>query len=106
MPAIARCDRGAMHVITQKRIWEAQAKWPRSATALEAWHRLVKASAPRDFAEMKRLFPATDKVGPLHVFDIGGNKLRLIAIVHYRAQKVFIQHVLDHAAYDKGKWRE
>ena len=35
-----------MHVITQKRIWEAQAKWPRSATALEAWYRLMKASAP------------------------------------------------------------
>jgi hypothetical protein len=33
-------------------------------------------------------------------------KSRLIAIVHYRAQKVFIQHVLDHAEYDKGKWRE
>lgn len=41
-----------------------------------------------------------------HVFDIGGNKLRLIAIVHYRAQKVFIPHVLDHGEYDKGKWME
>lgn len=40
------------------------------------------------------------------MFDIGGNKLRLIAIVQYRAQKVLIQHMLDHAEYDKGKWRE
>jgi len=95
-----------MHVIMQKRIWEAQAKWPHAATALEAWYRLIKASSPPDFAEMKRLFPATDKVGPQHVFDIGGNRLRLIAIVQYRAQKLFIQHVLDHAEYDKGKWRE
>lgn len=69
----------------------------RAATALEAWY------PPQDFTELKRLFPATDKVGPQHVFDIGGNKLRLIAIVQYRAQKLFIQHVLDHAEYDKGK---
>ena len=74
-----------MHVITQKRIWEAKAKWPQTATALEAWYRLIKASSPEDFAELKRLFPATDKVG---------------------AQKVLIQHMLDHAEYDKGKWRE
>lgn len=95
-----------MHVITQKRIWEAQAKWPQAATALGAWYRLIKACTPKDFAEMKGLFPATDKVGPQHVFDIGGNKLRVIAIVQYRAQKVFIRHILDHAEYEKGKWRE
>jgi mRNA interferase HigB len=95
-----------MHVITQKRIWEAQAKWPHAATALESWYRLIKAATPKDYAELKRLFPATDKVGSQHVFDIGGNKLRLIAIVQYRSQKLFIQHVLDHAEYNKGKWRE
>lgn len=55
---------------------------------------------------MKKLFPATDKVGTQHVFDIGGNKLRLIAIVQYRAQKLFIQHVLDHREHDKNRWKE
>ena len=95
-----------MHVITQKRIWEAKARWPQAATALDTWYRLVKAHSPMDFAEMKGLFPAVDKVGTQHVFDIGGNKLRLIAVVHYRAQKLFIQQVLDHGEYDKGKWRE
>ena len=71
-----------MHIITQKRIWEAKEKWPKAANALDAWYRLMKASAPKDFAAMKGIFPATDKVGPHHVFDIGGNKIRLIAIVH------------------------
>lgn len=94
-----------MHIITQKRIWEAQAKWPHASSALGAWYRLAKTCTPQDFADLKRLFPATDKVGAQHVFDIGGNKLRLIAIVQYRAQKLYIQHVLDHAEYDKGKWR-
>jgi len=50
--------------------------------------------------------PATDKVGNYHVFDIGGNKLRLIAVVHYQSKKVFIRHILDHKEYDKGKWKK
>ncbi|MDB6144068.1 MAG: Toxin-antitoxin system, toxin component, RelE family [Pseudomonas sp.] len=95
-----------MHVITEKRIWEAKEKWPRAALALDTWYRLIKACNPHDFAEMKATFPATDKVGPFHVFDIGGNKVRLIASVNYSAKRLYIKHVLDHSEYDKGKWRE
>jgi mRNA interferase HigB len=95
-----------MHIITQKRIWQAKARWPHAAPALDTWYRLAKAHAPQDFAEMKRLFSAVDKVGSVHVFDIGGNKLRLIAVVQYQAQKLYIRAILDHADYDKGQWRE
>lgn len=55
---------------------------------------------------MKQLFPAVDKVGKLHVFDIGGNKIRLIAVVMYQAKRVYIRHVLSHKEYDKGHWKE
>jgi mRNA interferase HigB len=41
-----------------------------------------------------------------HVFDIGANKLHLIAVVHYTAQRMYIKQVLDHREYDKGKWKE
>lgn len=95
-----------MHVITQKRIWEAREKWPRSAGALDQWYRLIKRNSPVDFAAMKSLFPAVDKVGPLHVFDIGGNKLRLIAVIRYPSQRLYIKCVLDHHDYDKRKWKE
>lgn len=105
--AIAKCDTDdVMHVITVKRIWEAKERWPRSASSLDGWYRLVKVSRPRDFAAMKAMFPATDKVGRFHVFDIGGNKLRLIAVVDYLVQRLYIKHVLDHNEYAKGKWKE
>jgi mRNA interferase HigB len=55
---------------------------------------------------MKSVFPATDLVGRHHVFDIGGNKIRLIAGVSYSTQQVFIKHVLTHIEYDKDKWKE
>ncbi|RON01151.1 type II toxin-antitoxin system HigB family toxin [Pseudomonas brassicacearum] len=95
-----------MRVITEKRIWEAKEQWPHSANALDQWYRQVKRNSPGDFAAMKAMFPATDKVEAFHVFDIGGNKLRLIAVVHYAAQRLYIKQVLDHREYDKGKWKE
>lgn len=94
-----------MYVITQKRIWEAKERWPESSSALDAWYRLIKNAAPQHFADMQRLFPSVDKVGSCHVFDIGGNKIRLIAKVQYRTQKVFIRYVLDHPEYDREAWR-
>lgn len=95
-----------MHVITRKRLREAAIRWPHAATALDVWYRLMKVSEPGDFASMKAIFPGVDKVGKHHVFDIGGNKIRLIAIVHYRARRVYIRAILDHHQYDKGKWKE
>ncbi|MHA4976674.1 type II toxin-antitoxin system HigB family toxin [Pseudomonas extremorientalis] len=94
-----------MRVISEKRIWEAKEKWPQSATALDQWYRIMKRNFPKDFAAMKAMFPAADKVGEFHVFDIGGNKLRLIAVVEYRAQRVYIKHLLDHRDYEKDKWK-
>ncbi|MCJ2052633.1 type II toxin-antitoxin system HigB family toxin [Methylobacterium sp. J-070] len=94
-----------MHVITQARIWEAKRTWPHAADALDARYRLIRSSEPRDFAQMKALFSATDKVGRLHVFDIGGKKLSLISVVQYKYKKIYIQAIMDHATYDKGKWK-
>jgi mRNA interferase HigB len=42
---------------------------------------------------------------PLTVFNIGGNRYRLIARVEYEQQRVYIRHVLTHAEYDKGAWK-
>lgn len=95
-----------MHVITEKRIWEAIERWPRSSAALDSWYRLIKALKPRDFAALKAVFPALDKVSGFHVFDIGGDKIRLIALVHYPTHRLYIKNILDHTEYSKGKWKE
>lgn len=58
------------------------------------------------FADIKRLFRSVDKVGKFTVFDLGGNKYRLIAAIHYNRKKVYIRHVLTHAEYDQDTWKE
>ncbi|MBT9301447.1 type II toxin-antitoxin system HigB family toxin [Pseudomonas sp. TAE6080] len=95
-----------MRVISVRPIRNAKDKWPHSASALDEWYRKVRVITPEDFAALRSVFPSVDKVGSLHVFNIGGNKLRLIAVVRYRMQRLYIRYVLDHREYDKGKWKE
>ncbi len=57
-------------------------------------------------AAVREVFPTADKVGELTVFNIGGNKVRLITAIHYNRKKVYVRAVLTHKEYDDGKWRE
>ncbi len=95
-----------MHIITRKKIVDFAKNYPECATALNAWYKIVKHANFRNFAELRNVFPATDQVKGLTVFNIGGNKVRLIAAVHYNTQRLYIRHVLTHKEYDKNKWRK
>ena len=57
-------------------------------------------------AEIREIFPSADKVGKLTIFNIGGNKIRLAAAIHYNRKKIYIRAVLTHKEYDEGKWKE
>ncbi len=59
-----------------------------------------------NFAHLRDVFPQADQVGKFTVFNIAGNKVRLIAAVHYNRSKIYIRHVLTHEEYDAGKWKE
>ena len=95
-----------MHIITRKRLLEFSRKHPDCSAALESWYRITKRSDFNSFAELRQTFPSADNVGNLTVFNIGGNKARLIAAIHYNTQKVYIRHILTHKEYDRGSWRK
>lgn len=50
-----------MHVISQKRVWEAQAAYKDAATALEGWYRIIKANTFENITQLRRIFPASIK---------------------------------------------
>lgn len=95
-----------MHIITRKRLNEFAAKYPETQTALAHWYQLMKQNQFDSITQLKEIFPSADKVGKLTVFNIGGNKVRLIAAIHYNRKKVYIRAVLTHGEYNLGKWRE
>ena len=95
-----------MHVITRKRLNEFAGTHPEARSSLAHWYRLVKRNNFSNFAHLRETFPAADHVGKLTVFNIGGNKVRLIAAIHYNRGKIYIRAVLAHAEYDEQRWRE
>jgi mRNA interferase HigB len=94
-----------MHIITRKRLNEFADKYPELRNALAHWYQLVERSNFNSFAELRSVFPSADQVGKLTVFNIAGNKVRLIAAIHYNRRKVYIRAVLTHKEYDEGKWK-
>jgi len=95
-----------MHIITRKRLIEFTKKHPDCSSAIESWHRIVKRTDFNSFVELRQAFPGADKVDNLIVFNIGGNKARLIAAIHYNTRRIYIRHVLIHKEYDRGYWRK
>ncbi len=64
---------------------------------------IARAATWKHFPEVKRTFPATDyapAAGTL-IFDIGGNKYRLIARVDFEEQMLFFQTVMTHEKYNR-----
>ena len=47
------------------------------------------------------MFGSAPFVGDLTVFNVGGNKFRIAALAHYRAQIVYIKRIGTHEDYDK-----
>ena len=92
-----------MRVISNKALVDFAAIHGEADTPLQAWRKIIEAGAFANYAELKDSFNATDKVGDYYVFDIGGNKYRLITAIHFDRQMVFIRYVFTHKEYDKWK---
>jgi mRNA interferase HigB len=94
-----------VHVISYKAIREFKFVYPGAGQALDAWYRVSAGCRWTSFAELKRVFAAADWVKPYLVFDIAGNKYRLIAEINFRSQTLFIRHILTHQESDQGRWK-
>ncbi|MDF1756816.1 MAG: type II toxin-antitoxin system HigB family toxin [Legionellaceae bacterium] len=94
-----------MHIISKKIIKEAIDKFPDCASALKGWSKIAEHSIFTCFDDLRKTFNSVDIVDDKFVFDIGGNKLRLIASIHFNRKKIYIRHILTHKEYYKNKWR-
>ena len=90
-----------MRIVGEKRIREFVSEVPIAAGAMKLWIQSVRASAWRNPDELKSTFPSASFVGGLTVFNIGGNKYRLAAFVHYRCGAVYIKRIGTHQEYDQ-----
>ena len=95
-----------MHVISYKAIREYKRARPEAGSALDNWYRVASSSRWASFGELRKVFGSADWVNPYVVFNIRGNRYRLIAEVNFRSQTLFIRHILTHDEYAEGKWKK
>ena len=93
-----------MHVISRKALRGFWKQHPDSRRAWSRWFKVMSQCECGSFNALRTTFPSADNVGEVVVFDIGGNKYRLVASIHFNRGKVYIRHVLTHQEYDRGGW--
>jgi len=95
----------SLHVISRRKLAEFSLRHPDAEAALDVWYRVAKTSAWSHLQEIRQTYPHADAVGKWTVFNIRGNRYRLIAEIGYRSRIVFIRHILTHSEYDRGEWK-
>ncbi len=91
-----------MRIVTLRRITEFSEDHPKVKIPLLNWYELTKKASWQHLADIKKTFPSADYVGNNRfVFNIKGNHYRLIVIIIFASQKVYIRFIGTHAEYDK-----
>ncbi len=87
--------------------WQSR---PEARKPLEKWIQVVKEARWGNWSQLKSTFRTADLVPAgvkkFVVFNIGGNKYRLVTIVNFEGQIVIVEVALTHSQYDKGKWKD
>ena len=95
-----------MRIISKRRLREF---WERNGAAtqpLNEWHQTTKNAEWKSFSDVGNSFRHADIYRDCVIFDIGGNKYRLITKVRYRIGRVYLRFVLTHKEYDKNAWKD
>jgi mRNA interferase HigB len=95
-----------MRVITNRRLLEFAASHKDSSEPLQVWRKLMEFGSYKNFADIRQVFRTADKVDDLYVFNICGNKYRLITFIQFERQLCYVKAVLTHKQYDKDGWKK
>ncbi len=92
-----------MQIIALRTLRQFCEKHPQAETPIRVWHAAVSRAEWKSPADVKRQFGATvDFVGDNRViFDLAGNKYRLIGHVSYTYKRVLVKFIGTHAEYDR-----
>lgn len=98
-------------VISVKRLREFWRRHADAEAALREWYRTASKAEWHSLRDVRLDYSHADPVivasrRTVVVFNICGNKYRLVADVLYRVQVIYVCAVLTHADYSKDRWKE
>ncbi|BAY79937.1 hypothetical protein NIES25_64250 (plasmid) [Nostoc linckia NIES-25] len=94
-----------MHVISRKKLREYCKEHTDCYEVLDDWYRTASQAIWGNLLEVQTVYPTAEAVGNFTVFNIKGNKYRLIVSINYQKQVIYIKYVLTYAEYDKDNWK-
>ena len=100
-----------MRIVRKQQVEQWMRDYPDAATSLEKWYRAAALAQWRSIIDVRKMFPSADGAiagsgKPVTIFNIAGNKYRLIVAIHYNTQVVYTMMFLTHADYSKNKWKD
>lgn len=95
-----------MRIISRKRLREFWQKYPEMEKSLAYWYRIAKKADWENLVDVGKDFPHADSVGVCTIFNVGGNKIRLVTKIFYPNKKVLIRFVMTHAEYDRKIYKD
>jgi len=91
-----------MHIVSRKPLRAFSEKHPQAKGPLDAWFSEVSHAEWTSFVDVRARYGSADVVaGNRVIFNIGGNKYRLVVKIAYKCGKVFVRFVGTHDEYDK-----
>ena len=73
---------------------------------LEEWFRKASDVSASSFPSLRQTFGSADYVDGFTVFDVGGNRYRIVAVIHFDKQRMYVRQVMTHIEYDRNDWRK
>ena len=90
-----------MNVIKKRTLDNYATRYASAAEQLTSWRKIFEKTAFADINAIRAVLPTADFADPYTIFNIKGNHYRLITIIHYRYQRIYIKEFFTHAEYDK-----
>lgn len=95
-----------MRIIAKRRLVEMATRHGDCVGQVLEWYNAARRATWRNLLEVRETYRHADAVGDHTVFNIKGNDYRLIVAIRYNTGIIYIEHLLTHAEYDKGKWKD
>jgi mRNA interferase HigB len=96
-----------MRLISKKNLLMAIEPYPDAQTPIESWCKLIKENDWGSLEDVRKGYSkSVDEVYGYTIFNIKGNRYRLIVKIKYKAKILYFKIFLTHAEYSKINWND
>ena len=90
-----------MTITSRYNVLKVARRHPQSVAPVTRWLTVITGAECDGLNDVRKFYPAADQVGKTLIFNVGGNKYRLLCCVSWELRRLFFRALLTHAEYDR-----